>query len=155
MGINMCYLRNVYVFLSVLCMIGFNCKHKKKDLFSYFEKEFNTQIPSSVHTIVVLDEVGCKGCNVSLSNWIQKKALDHKKIWVVVTATGAHLDISPYLSVKYKNVFAEQNIGAFRELDLFPSSGFIFLKERKVEKVYSLNARELEKQLKQLESRSL
>ncbi|MCS7075491.1 MAG: hypothetical protein NZ455_02220 [Bacteroidia bacterium] len=128
-------------------------KQAKKDLQSYFREEFRVELSAQVHTLVVLDEVGCKGCNVSLSNWIQKKALNHEKIWVLVTATGAHIDISPYLNVKYRNVFVEQNIGTFRELKLCGSSGIILLSQGRVEKVECLSAQELEKQFALLENR--
>jgi hypothetical protein len=139
--------------LSLLYLVSCTQKQGKKDLQTYFRQEFNTELPAHVHTLVVLDEVGCKGCNVSLSNWVQKKALDHEKIWILVTATGAHLDISPYLNVKYKNVFVEQNIGAFKELQLCGSSGIILLEQGKIQKTECLTAQQLEQQFKLLESR--
>lgn len=136
-----------------LCFITCKPVKNKKDLKNYFNEEFRVEIPAQVHTLVVLDEVGCKGCNTRLHNWIQKKALDHQKIWVLVVATGTHLDISPYLNVRYKNVFVEQNIGGFKEVNLFASSGFVFLKDGKVEKTYMLTAQELDAQFKMLEDR--
>ncbi len=144
-----CFLAVLTLFYLVSCVQ----KQGKKDLKTYFKQEFNTELPAHVHTLIVLDEVGCKGCNVSLSNWIQKKALNHEKIWVLVTAAGAHLDISPYLNVRYKNVFIEQNIGAFRELQLCGSSGIILLEQGKIQKTECLTAQQLETQFQLLEER--
>jgi len=148
-------MKKVYfiLILGIFYLVACQPKQVKKDLKWYFKQEFKMELPASVHTIIILDDIGCKGCNLSLSNWIQKKALDHDKIWVVVTATGAHMDISPYLNVRYKNVFIEQNIGKFKELQLCGLSGFMFVKEGKVEKTYCISAQELENHLQLLNAR--
>lgn len=148
-------MKKLYFFTGIIfCFLA--CQPNKKaknDLNQYFEQEFHVKIPPQVHTLIVLDEVGCKGCNLNLHNWIQKKALDHEKIWILVIAAGVNIDISAYLNVKYKNVFVEQHLGAFKELNLFASSGFIFLKQGKIEQTHIINVQELENQLKMLNER--
>lgn len=149
-------MKKIYLYCIISLLYFTSCQQKKQSketLHDYFKKEFNTKIPDQVHTLIVLDDIGCKGCNENLHYWIQKKALNHEKIWILVIASGSFLDISPYLNPYLKNVFVEQSIEGFKKLNIFTSSGFIFLKQGKIEKTVSLSAPELQKQFELLDNR--
>lgn len=71
--------------LTLFYLVSCVQKQDKKDLKTYFRQDFNTQLPAYVHTLIVLDEVGYKDCVISVYLIGYKKALNHEKIWVLVT----------------------------------------------------------------------
>ena len=101
---------------------------------------------NNVKTIFILSSNDCLNCNVSLSNSLES-FIDDKFSVIIITADETRMDLS-----KFKNhsniIFVNEN--DHKDFQLLKKSQIIYLKNGNIEKIVTINAKDLKNQLESL-----
>ena len=104
----------------------------------------------SLQAVIFLSEGGCIGCSRSLSKLVEDRVHD-RRVAVILEATGAVLDISPYIDPS-TSVVRDMN-GFIRNSGYLNGSGIILLGNGAIDTTISLNAKELGSQISYIAER--
>ena len=101
---------------------------------------------NNVKKVFILSSNDCLNCNVSLSNSLES-FIDDKFSVIIITADETRMDIS-----KFKNhsniIFVNENDQ--KDFQLLKKSQIIYLKNGNIEKIVTINAKDLKNQLESL-----
>lgn len=99
--------------------------------------------------ILVLTGKGCLNCNKSFAYLIEGMLVENTLI--VVTAVGTSVDVSEFSKNKADNiVFDYKNY--FKRNNILDKSGAIFLSENKIDTIITIEAKDIEAQLRYIQS---
>ena len=101
---------------------------------------------NNVKTIFILSSNDCLNCNVSLSNSLES-FIDDKFSVIIITADETRMDISKFKSHSNIIFFNENNQ---KDFQLLKKSQIIYMKNGDIEKIITINAKDLKNQLESL-----
>lgn len=145
-------LKNKKFLLSALIFLILSCHHQDnpKEINSTALDTFCTshKIPyhENISSVLILSEEGCPGCNKSFSYLIQK-FINNPHAFILITASGTRIDISPFQHDSIKNVYFDDR-NEFSKLNLLDYSGAIFLNKKQIDTIVVIQANSIEQQLK-------
>ena len=143
-------------FLSVLffIIIVYSCSSDNKNyknLDSFLKEEISVNNIDSINWIALINESGCIGCNQYFAKEI-KKFINNNNGIILVSASGAIVDISPYIADSVENVF-RIDIRELEKLQLINKSGLIFLKDKNIDTIVEIRANDIKEQLNFINSK--
>ncbi len=147
------------VFLSACDTKTGNKTEKKEGKSSYellaaYLSEFPDNLQIDKYRIVLfLTESGCSSCNNRFSSFIQDKMINKDSVLIIVNAKGGQINIRPYLSDTINNIVTDFTSDFYR-LGLLEGTGFINLKDNKIDSIVKVEPERINEQLLYLQSLS-
>ena len=137
--------RFLLIFVFILLLSACNKVTNYSKLGDLLEQNKITNI-NDVKKIFILSSNDCLNCNVSLSNSLES-FIDDKFSVIIITADETRMDLS-----KYKNhsniIFVNENDQ--KDFQLLKKSQIIYMKNGNIERVVTINAKDLKNQLESL-----
>ncbi|WP_136668834.1 hypothetical protein [Flavobacterium sp. H122] len=132
-----------FIFLtSIITSCSFSEKSKDQILQTIIKDSL--KVKKEFNKIIVLTENECSSCNSSYSKFLENQIKSNALF--IVGATGAEFDIT-YLDAVNKNNIVYDYSNLLEKNGLLQNSGFILLKENKIDTIISLEAGNLDKQI--------
>ena len=101
---------------------------------------------NNVNKIFILSSNDCLNCNVSLSNSLES-FIDDKFSVIIITADETRMDLSKFKS-HFNIIFVNEN--DYKDFQLLKKSQIIYLKNGNIERIITINAKDLKSQLESL-----
>ena len=139
----------IYLILISGLIFVSSCNSQKKEekfnkIINYFEKVHNYKLGNDINKIVIISEgKGCASCEKAFAKTALEYLVDSTVF--LVTATGNHIDIQPFLQLE-RNCFVDWQLNA-TEYSEFVSSRVIYLKNNEIDTVIIINSNEIMQQL--------
>jgi len=122
-----------------------NYKKKSSELVEFIKSK-NLDNKDSITTVLLLSDEGCFNCNNRFSKLIQNH-INRNNTLIIITASGAKIDISAFQDSNIKNIYFD-DINEIAQLNLTQNSGVFFLKNNEIDTIISIQAIDIENQLK-------
>ncbi|CAN5458766.1 hypothetical protein BH10BAC1_BH10BAC1_08660 [soil metagenome] len=117
----------------------------------YFVERHNYNIESGIKKIFVITENGCVPCNKKLAE-LCSYSIHNNSCIMLITSTGTQVDISNFNPAE-KNIFFDQNVTE-TPYEIFYTSKVIFIKNKAIDTIITLDAHQLEKQFEIIKTRN-
>ena len=136
---------SLLIFILILLLSACNKDNNNSKLGDLLIQNKVTNI-NKVKKVFILSSNDCLNCNVSLSNSLES-FIDDKFSVIIITADETRMDLS-----KFKNhsniIFVNEN--DHKDFQLLKKSQIIYLKNGNIEKIVTINAKDLKNQLESL-----
>ena len=142
------------ILLYLFAITFFACSSSKQKQFEHIDKYFkevhNFTIDDKIGKIIVITEgTGCPTCDKTFSDAILEYSQEASTIFLV-SATGKFIDVQPYLNLE-NNCFFDCEFNR-KEYPEFASTNVIFLKNKEVDTIITMQSEILTEQLEYIKS---
>lgn len=119
--------------------------------YAFFSKYNFSAFNQNTTSILLLDEIGCLSCIESYANLIANY-VNYKNTVIVITATGARLDISAFLGDTANNIFFDDR-QEFKKMTSLKNSSAIFFHNETIDTIVTIDINNLEEKLEYIDKR--
>ena len=137
--------RFLLIFVLILLLSACNKVSNNSKLEDLLIQNKITNI-NNVNKIFILSSNDCLNCNVSLSNSLES-FIDDKFSVIIITADETRMDLSKFKS-HFNIIFVNEN--DYKDFQLLKKSQIIYLKNGNIERIITINAKDLKNQLESL-----
>ena len=137
--------RFLLIFVLILLLSACNKDTNNSKLEDLLIQNKITNI-NNVKKIFILSSNDCLNCNVSLSNSLES-FIDDKFSVIIITADETRMDLSKFKS-HFNIIFVNEN--DYKDFQLLKKSQIIYLKNGNIERIITINAKDLKSQLESL-----
>ena len=137
--------RFLLIFVLILLLSACNKVSNNSKLEDLLIQNKITNI-NNVKKIFILSSNDCLNCNVSLSNSLES-FIDDKFSVIIITADETRMDLSKFKS-HFNIIFVNEN--DHKDFQLLKKSQIIYLKNGNIERIITINAKDLKNQLESL-----
>ena len=143
--LNFKNMRFLLIFVLILLLSACNKVSNNSKLEDLLIQNKITNI-NNVNKIFILSSNDCLNCNVSLSNSLES-FIDDKFSVIIITADETRMDLSKFKS-RSNIIFVNEN--DHKDFQLLKKSQIIYLKNGNIERIITINAKDLKNQLESL-----